>query len=397
MLNRAGGTERGRPPPSVLFLTRSLGRGGAERQLANLAAGLHGRGWPVAVACFYAGGPLQAGLEAGGVRVIDLRKSGRWDVAAFLWRLLRLLRRERPKILHGYLPMPNLLAFAMGPLVPGVRVVWGVRASNMDLSRYDWLERLSYAVERRFARYADLIIANSEAGARLRVAQGFPEEKIRVVANGIDTERFRFAPDGRRKLRTEWEIPEETVLVGLVGRLDPMKDHPTFLEAAAVLSRADATWRFVCVGDGPNEYKALLRRQANAMGLGRSLVWAGPRDDMAAVYSALDIACSPSSFGEGFQNVVAEAMACGRPCVVTDVGDAEMIVGDLGIVVPPRDPRALAAGLRAIRARLETEGNGLSSRARERIVRQFSVETLVSKTAELLLALDDAQYEVHAA
>ena len=368
---------------TILFLARSLDRGGAERQLVVLAKGLAHRGHGVAVAVFLGGGVYETELAEAGVRVINLVKQGRWDILPFLNRLLRLLRKERPAVMHSYLGVPNILATALKPLLPGTRIIWGLRASNVDLSRYDWLSRLAYALERRLARFADLIIANSHAGKRHAVANGFPENKIVVIPNGVDTEYFRFDPEGRRQVRSAWGLGEDEILVGLVARLDPMKDHPTFLEAASLIAREHHDVRFVCVGDGPVAYAEALKQQAAALGLTKQLIWAGARDNMPAVYSALDLSSS-SSFGEGFSNTIAEAMACGVLCVVTDVGDAKKIVGETGFVIEPGNPAALAS---AWQMALETGGAekaSRSQRARERVIEHFSLERLIEETARVL-------------
>jgi glycosyltransferase involved in cell wall biosynthesis len=285
--------------------------------------------------------------------------------------------------MHSYLGVPNILATVLKPLLLGTLIILGVRASNMDLSRYDWLSRLAYALERRLARFADLIIANSHAGKCHAVANGFPENKIVVIPNGIDTEYFRFDPAGRRQVRSAWGLGEEEILVGLVARLDPMKDHPTFLEAASRIAREHHDVRFVCVGDGPVAYAEALKQQAAVLGLTKQLIWAGARDNMPAVYSALDLSSSSSS-GEGFSNTIAEAMACSVPCVVTDVGDAKRIVGDTGYVVVPGNPAALASAWQVALEAGVAEKASRSQRAREHIIEQFSLERLIEETARVL-------------
>ncbi len=373
-------------PETILFLARSLDRGGAERQLVVLAKGLVRRGHAVAVAVFFGGGVYEAELAKTGVRVINLGKRGRWDVLPFLNRLVRFLRKERPAVMHSYLGVPNILAAVLKPLLPGTRIVWGVRASNVDLSRYDWLSRLAYVLERRLARFADRIIANSQAGKRYAVANNFPEDKIIVVPNGIDTTYFRFDPEGRHQVRSEWGLGEDEVLIGLVARLDPMKDHPTFLEAASHIARGRHDVRFVCVGEGSAGYLETIKQQAVALGLIEQLILAGARDNMPAVYSALDIASSSSSFGEGFSNTIAEAMACGVPCVVTDVGDSAHIVGDTGSVVAPGDGSALAAAILNLTNLPSEERQALGDAGRARIVSEFGLDRLVQRT-ELALEL----------
>lgn len=315
--------------------------------------------------------------------VCSLGKRHRWDVPGFLWRLLQLLRRQRPDILHGYLAVPNLLTVLLKPLFPRTRMVWGERASNVDLSRYDRLSRLSWRVESRLAHFADLIVVNSRAGLRYAAANGFPEEKMVVIPNGIDVERFRPDPEAERRVRTEWGVSDDETLVGLVARMDPMKDHPTFLKAAAMLVSKQGGLRFVCVGDGSAAYLSELQALGRELGLEGRLIWAGARGDMSAVYNALDVAVSSSAYGEGFPNVIGEAMACGVPCVVTDVGDSAWIVGETGFVVEPGAPEALAHAIG--RAVALIEAGGLDpKRVRQGVIERFSLNTMIEKSAEVL-------------
>jgi glycosyltransferase involved in cell wall biosynthesis len=350
--------------------------------LVVLAKGLARQGHVVSVAVFFGGGVYEAELAEAGVRVINLGKQGRWDILAFLSRLVRLLRKERPTVLHSYLGVPNILAAALKPLLPGTRIVWGVRASNVDLSRYDWLSRLVYALERRLARFADLIIANSRAGKRHAVANDFPEDKIVVIPNGIDTDYFRPDPEGRRRVRSAWGLGENEILIGLAARLDPMKDHPAFLQAASRIAHDRHDVRFVCVGDGPAAYAEALKQQAAALGLTNQLIWAGARDDMPAIYSALDIASS--SYGEGFSNTIAEAMACGVSCIVTDVGDSALIVGEASSVVPPGDHHALAAAIQHLIDLPAEKRLARGAACRARVVSEFGIERLTKRTEQAL-------------
>jgi glycosyltransferase involved in cell wall biosynthesis len=201
-----------------------------------------------------------------------------------------------------------------------------------------------------------------------------------VIPNGIDTKRFCPDPEARQRIRAEWGVTESEKLIGLVGRLDPMKDHPTFLRAAALLMQEREDVHFVCVGDGPADYRRELHALGEELGLGQRLIWASARGDMPAVYNALDIATS-SSYGEGFPNVVGEAMACGVPCVVTHVGDSARIVGETGVVVPPKDPEALAVGWKSSLAR---DGSEVALKARLRVEENFSVGRMVERTEKAI-------------
>jgi glycosyltransferase involved in cell wall biosynthesis len=368
----------------LLLVIRSLGHGGAERQLSTLARALAGRGLDVTVATFYGGGALEGELAGSGVTLRSIGKRGRWDVAGFLGRLAGLVRSLRPDVIHGYMPTSNLVATALRPLVPGARLVWGVRASGFDWDRYDWLARREFELTRALARRPELIIANSHEGAQWHAGQGYPADRMLVVPNGIDVDRFKPDASARVRMRVEWEVADDAFLVGLVGRLDPMKDHPTFLRAAARVAARVPNARFVCVGEGPAGYAAELRRQGESLGLGDRLRWAPPRRAVQGCYAALDALASTSAFGEGFSNVIGEAMACGVPCVVTDCGDAARIVAETGTVVPVGDDGAVADALAALAA---ADRAPAGAAARARVAAEFSVERLADRTAAALRAL----------
>jgi len=374
--------------PRILFLIRSFGRGGAQRQLVTLATALRRSGWDVSAACFYAGDGFQRELVQAGVPVIELRKRGRWDVFGFLWRLWRTFRTSNADVVHGYLTVGNLLALLAKAAHRHTRVVWGVRSAYMDRARYDWMARLTFRFSCVCARMADLVIVNSDASGTHHAALGYPRARMRVIPNGIDTRRFSFDAEARAQLRREWGIPDDALLVGLVGRLDLMKDHPTFLKAAVRLASRDARWHFVCVGEGNPEYAATLAAQATALGPQDRLTWAGPRGDMPAVYSALDLLAS-TSYGESFPNVIAEAMACGRPCVVTDVGDSARIVGACGATVAARNPEAFAAAVESMLPVLTDDQavRAMHEAARARIVETYSLDTLLCNSKAALKAV----------
>ena len=151
-----------------------------------------------------------------------------------------------------------------------------------------------------------------------------------------------------------------------------LKDHGTFIEAAARLAIERPDVHFVCVGGGPDARASELRDQANRRGLGGRLRWIGERPDIQRVYPALDLLVS-SSTAEGFSNVIGEAMACGVPCVVTDVGDSARIVGQTGVVVPPRDSTALTQGMTLA---LSSASSGQVPRSR--VVEQFALGRAVA-------------------
>ena len=372
----------------VLFLTQSSDIGGSERQLVALAKGLQNKGHVIRVGKFYSGGPLEEILKDAGVPVINFNKRGRWDLFSFLYSLTSVVRREKADILHGYLPVPNILTTLLKPIFPQIKMVWGIRASNMDLSRYDWWAKFVFFWERFFSRYADMIIVNSHAGCAYHSAHGFRDDKMVVVPNGIDMNYFRPDPSARSRKRGEWKITDSESVIGIVARLDPMKDHQTFLQAASILAKTNDNLRFVCVGNGPKPYMSKLTGLASELGLGGRLLWAGVCKDMPATYNGFDVVVVSSSFGEGFPNVVGEAMACGIPCVVTDVGDSALIVEDTRLVVSPGNPEAMSVGINHALSLTSTTSRAAT---RERIAARFSLDQLVGRTEALLTSICPAR------
>lgn len=361
----------------ITFLVRALEVGGAEVQLSAVARGLDPDRFEVSVVCFYAGGALEQEIRDAGVRLCCLNKLGRWDLIPFFFRLLRTMRDLRPDILHAFLGPSNILASLIKPFVPRLRVIWGIRASNMDLSHYDITWRIGFALERRLSRNADRIIANSHAGRDYILDKGFCGDHLEVVPNGIDPGIGRGDLDARRKLRAEWGVAANEKLIGIIARLDPMKDHVTFLRAAAKLVAQRRDTHFVCVGSDGLADGGALRALACELGIADRVIWAGFHTDIAAVHNAIDIHTSSSAFGEGFSNSIAEAMASGVPNTVTDVGDSARIVGELGTVVPPRDPDALADGWRRLLSLDEEERRSLGERCRTRIHDNFSRSAMI--------------------
>lgn len=364
----------------VTFLIRALTHGGAERQLVLLAKGLASKGHDVSIVVFYGGAVFEKDLRSTNVSLVNLNKKSRWDIFPFLWRVLKYFRSNKPDILHGYLTFSNILVILLKPFLKDSCIVLGIRASNMNLDNYNWLEGLTYKIQCKLSRYADYAISNSYAGKTYAVNNGFPVDKMIVIHNGIDINFFKYNSKLRKKCRDEWEISPEQILIGIVGRLDPMKGHRVFIQAASQLVKINKKVRFICIGDGDDTYKKELQLLVKKHRLEDVFIWAGSRSDMVAIYSALDIVTSSSIYGEGFPNVVGEAMSCGKECVVTDVGDSKIIVNTLGEVIPIDNENALENAWQNIIAKNYQPSN---EAIRKNIVSNYSIETMVTKTEKV--------------
>lgn len=364
----------------IAFLVRSLNVGGAERQVSLMATGLAKRGHEVCVAVFYPGA-LDAQIAAAGVRVVQLGKRGRWDLLGFGLRGYRFLRAERADVVYSFLPVGNIAAALLRILIPSQKVVWGVRASRLDLGCYEGMVRVSLWAEALLTGIPDGIISNSAAGL-----DGLTRKRpgcAAVIPNGVDLDCFKADPAKRQRLRRELGVDDDQILVGMVARIDPMKDHPTFLRAAMQMRQQMDGLRFLCMADGSAEAMASLRALAEELGLA-DLIWLNSRRDVVGVYSALDLLVLSSAFGEGLPNVILEAHSCGLPVVATDVGGSAEAVGNPSCVARPGHPQELAeAALRVIRSS-EFGTPAAAERLRQRMAETYSVDRLLERTERFL-------------
>lgn len=367
----------------LLFLAHSLDAGGAEVQIAALARQLDLSRFEPSVLCFHGGGVLEAELRQAGVPVAVAGKRGRADVVGLFIRLAAAVRRAQPHIIYSFLTFPNVVAALMQPAWPKAKIVWGIRDSYLDLGARDLVWRLMFALEKRLARHPDLIICNSNAGRRYALDRGIPPPAIEVVHNGIDVRRFAPDLEAQPALCAELGLPLSALLIGLVARWDSLKGHHTFIRAAAILAHARPDAHFVLVGRGVDRGNEALVTLISEHGIAERVHLLGERSDISRLTAGFDIATC-SSVGEGFPNVVGEAMACGIPCVTTDVGDCALVIGDRGKLVAPGDPQALADGWAELAALTPDARRGLGQACRARIVDGFTLEAMTEGTASCL-------------
>lgn len=367
----------------VVFLIRSLETGGAERQLIYLASGLKKEGVSVTICVFYCGGELEQMLNNSGVSIKCLNKKNRWDVIGFFLRTVTWLRHESPDVLHSYLTGANIVSIMLKPFLSKLTIVWGVRASNMRLENYDRLARQSFRLSAMLAKYADYIIVNSSSGYDYHLSQGYPPNRMTVIPNGIDTQLFTPNYYFRHEQRKQWRISNKLKLVGIVGRIDPMKDHKAFLKAAQMVLLEKRDVVFICVGNGNSRYIEDLRNYSEKLGIASNIIWKPAVTNIEYVYNALDVLVSTSAFGEGFSNTLAEAMACGVPCVATDVGDAKKILLNEDMIVPLRNSTLIAKKIIEIISHTILEDDCKQGRV-EYIRNNYSIDKMVSNTMQVL-------------
>lgn len=328
----------------VSHLITGLGSGGAERMLSLLVT--HGGQADVshAVISMLDAGFFGTEIERAGVPLNTLRMArGKPSLGAFL-RLCRLLKRERPDVLQTWLYHADLMGFLAGRVAGVPRIVWNVRCSDMDMSRYSWLGRIALAWLSRLSPLVDAIVVNSTTGRHVHERLGYRPNHWTMIPNGFDLDRFRPSEHFNRRFRQEIGAAAHQVVVGMVARFDPMKNHTAFLDAAVSIAATRSNVIFVFVGSGC-ESDGALACQVAARGLGGQVRLLGERNDVADILPGFDVFVLSSAYGEGFPNVIGEAMASGVPVIATDVGDSRAIIGDTGAVVPPADVEALGLAI----------------------------------------------------
>ncbi|MDB4825971.1 glycosyltransferase [Gammaproteobacteria bacterium] len=374
---------------NILFFIRSLGSGGAERQLVNLAIGLKERGHEISVVTMYSGGVFEHTLRATAIPIYCLEKARRWQVLSPLIQLQKIVQMVQPDILHSYGPETNVFLVLHRLFFKKYLLVWGVRVADLPRKMYGQFESFLYWFECRWSRVPDLVISNSEAGKNLSIKDGFDKSRIKVIQNGIDTDEYRPDSELRNQFRARMGLAAEIKVIGIVGRIDPQKDHQTFIEAVSLLpDHQKAEVAIICVGFRNEQEIRALREQVKSLGLEQRFIWLKRESSTVTVLNGLDILVS-SSISEGFSNVIAEGLAVGLPCVVTDVGDSKLIVSEYGVVVPRKDPQALADGISQMLLDSRLRNDPFSEAARNHIVSKFSIDILVSNTETTLQRLID--------
>ena len=225
----------------------------------------------------------------------------------------------------------------------------------------------------------DKILSCSEAARQIHVDCGYAADKLVVVPNGFDLGYFQPDPLARITVRSELNVSLDTPLVGLIGRFDPQKNHPGFIEAASLLYRRLPTVQFVLAGKGIDEANGDLIRAMEAAGVRHVTHLLGLRSDMPRLIASLDVLVSASSYGEAFPNALGEAMACGVPCTFTDVGDSAYIVGDTGRIVTSGDMAGLALAIESLLLLTSDERLALGKRARTRVAEHFEIGQVVKR------------------
>ncbi|PKN23723.1 MAG: hypothetical protein CVU64_23815 [Deltaproteobacteria bacterium HGW-Deltaproteobacteria-21] len=386
-------------PIQITHIITTLDTGGTEGMLLKLLTHMDRDLFSNRVICLTHLGSIGKKIVQQGIPVYCLNmERGKVSIAGTM-KLWKMLRFFKPAILQTWLYHSDLLGALVGAAAGIRNVCWNIRCSSQDFSEYTASTKWVVRVCALLSFLPGRIVTNSHDAKAFHLRHGYRSDKWVVIPNGCDTNTFR--PDRNQKynllldlqLMGEKQSQEERIagrtsevyLIGLFARFDPMKDHSTFFKAAEILLEKRGNLHFILAGSKiVPENEELSRKISNRWRDHFHLL--GERDEMEELTAALDIACL-SSYGEGFPNVVCEAMACGVPCVVTDVGDCARIVGRTGRVVPARRPEALARAWLELLEMDDQERSRLGAGARRRILENFELSEIVKEYESLYLGM----------
>ncbi|HWE03259.1 MAG TPA: glycosyltransferase [Tepidisphaeraceae bacterium] len=357
----------------IVHIINSLTFGGAEAMLCSLLLRTDRDRFEPSVAALIDDMSVAAPLAAAGIPVFTAgMKPGVADPRGMV-RLALHLGRKKPAIVQTWMDHSNLIGGVAARAATTAKVVWGIHHSNHVKGVAKRTTLLTVAACATLSRRVPTrIVCCSEHARRVYGKNGFDGERMMVIPNGFDVAAFSPDAGARILIRDELDIATDAIAIGLIARYDPLKDHAGFLHAAAIVARRFPSARFVLCGDRVDQKNRALMATIESLGLGRQCRLLGARNDVAKIYSALDIVAS-SSISEAFPLVVGEAMSCGVPCAVTDVGDSAMIVGDTGRVVLPGDAGALASAMCELISMGTESREKLGQHARRRVRELFDL------------------------
>ncbi len=368
----------------TVHVITSLTVGGAEMMLLRLLSALQGREHEAHVICLRHGGVIADRIEALGIPVERLHARPGVPNPAVIIRIAHLLRRIRPDVVQTWMYHADLFGGLAAQAAGSPPVAWGLHHSTLSPA---YNKRSTLLTVRACAhlsrRIPAAIVCCAESTRCVHAAFGYDERRMVVIPNGFDLNEFRPDPAARNAVREELGLAPDTRLVGVIARFHPQKDHRTFIEAAARLRAWRDDVHFLFAGGRLDWSNPELVRWINDAGIRDRCHLLGRRSDIGRIQASLDVACLPSQGGEALPLTIGEAMAAGVPCVVTDVGDAALLVGDTGRVVPVRNPDALARACRSLLELSPEAWAALGAAARQRIAQHYALPVIAQRYADL--------------
>jgi glycosyltransferase involved in cell wall biosynthesis len=357
--------------------------GGAQMMLYKLLSAMNRDLFEPVVVSLTNHGALGGRIKRLGVPVHTIGMQPGVPTPTAVWRLIRIVKYANPDLIQGWQYHGNLAAqFAQLFLKHRIPVLWNIRHSIYNLGDEKRMTAIMVKLGARFSHKPERVIYVAQTSATQHEALGYRADKRVILPNGFDMQRFRPSHQAWLQLRSELGLSTSTIIIGKIARYHPMKDHANFLRAAAHLLQSHPDVHFLLAGERVERTNSALMGLINDLNLATRTHLLGERNDIHRILGAMDIVSS-ASYAEAFPNVIGEAMACGVPCVITDVGDSSLIVGELGLVVPPKQSQALAEAWRMLIDIGQAGRAKLGVMARCHIKDHYSLPAIVARYEQL--------------
>lgn len=368
----------------ILFISTGLGTGGAEIMLYQLLSRINRTKFQPVVLSLMGRDTYGKFIEALDIPVHTLEIDPGKLPLDKIGKLTKIINQQQPDLIQGWMYHGNLAAqFSSLITRKKIPVLWSIHHSLHSLGSEKLLTQVLIRLGGLTAKLVSKIAFVSQKSREQHQKLGYPAENTCSIPNGFDISSFKPSSASRKQFRQELGLAPESILIGSIARYHPMKDHANFLKAARILLTEFPDANFLLVGTDVDRQNPSLTNLIAELNIGDRIHLLGERRDIPQIVPALDIMTSSSAFGEAFPLVIGEAMSCGVPCVVTDIGDSASIVGDTGKVVSPKNSQALANGWKNL-ILLGTEGRkALGVKARQKVIEHYSLDAVVAQYEHL--------------
>lgn len=360
----------------VLLAISSLNLGGAEVQFLELVNGIDKSAFDVRVVVMYQG-TLDTMLESiEGIEILRLNKKNKYDVKSYI-KFIKIINEFTPVIIYSFLPDLNVISFICSVLSKNKpKLFWGIRAGTNEIKKYSRLSRFVFVLQKTFSKHVDLAIFNSHQGKVDYLKEGFLFKSSTVIPNGMNSSRFKPDKIKRAEFRNKYKIRENDVVIGIVSRFEYIKGMDIFVSAANKLLQKYDNMYFFSIGHGDAKIIDECKETVKSY-LGTRFFFLGKIINPESIITGWDIYCSTSR-GEGFSNSIAEAMLCGLPVVVSDVGDSSIIVNEYGEVFKSENVGELCKKIEIFLDKQNRDRIG--TLARKHIIERYSTKIMVDST-----------------
>lgn len=364
----------------ITHIITGLTMGGAEMMLFKLLSTMDRSKYQAEVICLSTNDIMGDRIRELGVTVHTLDMRSGLPTPACMLRMKRLIKEYQPDVVQTWLYHADLLGGITAKMAaPNSKIVWNIRSGDLDFRNTTWHTYISAKMSAWLSGWIPhTILSNSYEGQKTHAKAGYKDKKFRVIPNGFDTDIFKPNAEAKPALCQELGIPATSRIVGTVGRFHYQKDFNSFIKAAKSIVENHPDVHFCLCGLNVDNNNQTLVDWIKEAGLQSHVHLLGRRSDIQDIIAAYDVFLSSSVCGEAFGNVIGEAMSCGVPCVVTDVGDSAIIVADTGRVAPPSQPAQLANAVNELLSLSPEELAEESKRSRQRVINEYSLQAVAT-------------------